>query len=327
MTRALLPVLLALAACHDLPGFVEGKLDETGLDTGASDTGRVPLSDRIEVAFSVALQRGDWGETLTRCQVEVAFLEAGQHDGLWASAGGKVIELPTDAGTCAYTSFADEEPAVGIWSVRGTHRAADTITLRDDEGTLELELTTDSRGHHTYALPDCDEASFPFGRVLDLEVGAWEADDGLEAFDAEQAFAVGPDLAITALPDSLDAQDRLVLAPGDDLPVSWSYLHDFPEVGGDPMGHVPYLMLRNMHPGDPDPLEALACLPDETGEATISADDLALLEPTTDPETGDPYVAFQIDAWYEGPAFSTPWRSSSRVLSMVTEGGIVLLEP
>ncbi len=303
-------------------------MDEGKWDTGLEDTAAPPaMGERINMAFSVALQRGDWGETVTRCQVEVAFLEVGQHDGLFRSAGGADIEYPTTPGTCAYTSFADQRPAVGLWSVRGTRRAEDSIWLHGDDHSLELTLSTDDRGRYTYRLADCDESIFPFAQVLDLEVPGWDGPDGLEGFGAWDAFAVGPDVAITSLPDALDDHDRLVLAAGDDLPVSWSYLQDLPEVDGQAVEHVPYLMLRNMHPGDPEAIEALACLPSHSGTATVSAADLAQLTPSSDPETGDPYVAFQLDAWYEGPELRTPWRSTSRVLSMVTEGGIVILEP
>jgi hypothetical protein len=323
MIRTSLLCSVVMAGCHALPEIDEGKLGETGLE----DTGRTPLPDTIDMAFSVALQRGDWGQTVTRCQVEVAFLESGQHDGLFASTGGMDITYPTVPGTCAYTSFAEEQATVGMWSVRGTRRADDSIWLHGDDTSLELELNTDSRGRYTYALDGCDEERFPFARVLDLEVPGHEADDGLEGFDAEQAFAVGPDLVITDLPDSYDEHGRLVLAPGEDLPVSWTALQDLPEVAGVPVSHVTYLMLRTMHPGDPQPLEALACLPAEGATTTISAADLAMLQPSEDPSIGDPYVAFQVDTWYEGPPVVTPWRSTSRVLSVVTEGGIVILEP
>lgn len=322
LTTSLL--VCSLAGCNASPELDQGKLGETGLtDTG----GLVELPPRITMAFSVALQRGDWGASVTRCQVEVAFLEEGQHDGLFESDGGADIALPTAPGSCAYTSFAEQEPSVGLWSVHGTHRADDSIWLHGDDGSLELALGTDDRGRFTYSLADCDEERFPFAQVLDLEVPGWSGSDGLEGFEAEQAFAVGPDLLITSLPDGLDDQGRLRLPPGQDLPLTWSTLQEVPEVDGEPVAEVTYLMLRNMRPGEDEPLEALACLPDEPGVATISADDLALLTPSEDPATGDPFVAFQVDAWYEGPQVQTPWRSSTRVLSVVTEGGIVILEP
>lgn len=323
--RTTLPSLACLlAGCLASPELDQGKLDDTGLaDTAPPEA----LAERITMAFSVALQRGDWGQTVTRCQVEVAFLEEGQHDGLFDSSGGTEIERPTTPGTCAYTSFAEQEPAVGLWTVRGTRRADDSIWLHGASESLELALSTDDEGRYTYGLQSCDEARFPFAQVLDLEVPGWEGSDGLEGFDAEQAFAVGADLQISSLPDGLDEQGRLVLAPGEDLPVAWSSLQDLPEVDGEPMTQVTYLMLRNMLPGVEEPLEALACLPDTPGEATISAADLALLTPSEDLDTGASFVAFQVDAWYEGPQVQTPWRSSTRVLSVVTEGGIVILEP
>ena len=315
--------VLLMAACHATPGLDDGKFSETGLE----DTGRPTLHERVVMSFSVALQRGDWGTNVTRCQVQVAFLEEGQRDGLFMGAGGTDIDLPTTPGTCAYTSFAIAEPTVGLWSVRGTRRADDSIWLHGDGDSLELALGTDDRGRYTYALADCDEDSFPFAEVLDLEVPGWDGLDGLEGFEAERAFAVGPDLQISALPDGMDSSGRLVLPAGEDLPVSWTTLQELPDVDGEPVAEVTYLMLRNMHPGVEEPIEALACLPATPGTATISAADLALLTPAEDPLTGDPFVAFQVDAWYEGPDVQTPWRSSSRVLSVVTEGGILILEP
>ncbi len=314
---------LLLVGCHALPELDEGKLDETGLEDTASPT----LHARVTMAFSVALQRGDWGDSVTRCQVEVAFLEEGQHDGLFDSDGGSEITLPSTPGSCAYTSFADVEPALGLWTVRGTRRAEDSIWLHGDDGALELTLGTDETGRYTYSLPDCDEHSFPFAQVLDLEVPGWSGPDGLTSFSAPEAFAVGPDMAITSMSHSPDERGWVVVPAGDDISLVWSYDDALPTVDGEAVAHTPYVMLRNMHPAVEDPIEALACLPSVTGTVTISAADLAQLTPTDDPESGDPFVAFQVDAWYEGPEFQTPWRSSSRVLSVVTEGGIVVLEP
>jgi hypothetical protein len=322
--RPLLPALAGLLiGCHANPGLDEEKLGETGLE----DTARPSLAERVVMSFSVALQRGDWGESLTRCQVELAFLERGQHDGLFNSPSGQVIDYPTTPGTCRYTSFTESEAALGLWSIKGTRQAGQSVWLHGDEASLELELGIDDRGRYTYALNDCDEAAFPFAQVLDLEVPGDDGEDGLAGFEAPEAFAVGADIAIDALPLPLDERGRLVLPAGEDLRVGWSYLQQQPSIDGQAVEHLPYLMLRNMHPGDEQPFEALACLPSQLGTATIGAADLAQLTPAGDPETGDPYVAFQLDAWYEGPAVQTPWRSSSRVLSMVTEGGILILEP
>ncbi len=136
-----------------------------------------------------------------------------------------------------------------------------------------------------------------------------------------------PDIVLTELPADLDESARLVLDPARDLVLAWDYLQDLPVARGAAVQHVPYLMLRNMHQGEEQPFEALACQPDVWGQITVPAADLAQLEPMQDDATGDPYLAMQLDAWYEGPKVRTPWGSSTRVLSAVTEGGIALLPP
>ncbi len=327
MRHATTPVLLLACACSAWSDPDEGKLGETGLEereeTGL-DTGGGPV-DRVAMSFSVALQRGDWGGSLTRCQVELAFMEEGERDGLFASTGGRVIELPTEPGSCAFTSFYDEQASDGLWSVQGSRRAGDSVWLHGDGESIELALERDSRGRYRYVLADCDASSFPFARVLDLEVPGWDGEGGVEGFEADDAFVTGPDLGITSLPGELDEEGRLPLAAGEDLPVAWSTLQPLPEVDGEPATWVPYLMLRNFHPGDPSPIEALACLPGDDQAFTIPSEELARLTPSESEGPGDPDIGFQVDSWTQGPELDTPWHTSARVISAVSEGGILLL--
>jgi hypothetical protein len=317
--RALCVLPLLGLACSALTDLDKGSLTDTG------DTGPL-MARRVSISFSVALQRGWWGGELNRCQVQVAFNERGQGDGLFRGAGA-VIAHPSEPGTCAYTDFEDDEQAAGLWSVRGTRRADETIWLHGPEASLPLELGQDSSGRYTYDLIDCDEASFPFAQPFDLEVPGWEGADGMEGFEIEQALVTGPDMHIDSISAPEGAPGRRVLARGEDLSVSWSYEGDPEEVAGLEIAHTPYLMLRNTRQGEEATFEALSCLPSTWGEATVSAEDLALLEHSDDVDEADPYIAFQIDAWYGGPEFATPWHETSRVLSMVTEGGTLILAP
>lgn len=322
MSRALpwLPILLT--ACTATTEIGEDSYEETQEDTLEEEE-----TERASMSFSVALQRGDWGASVTRCQVEVAFMDAGREDGLWEGANAAVVERPEEPGSCIHTSFDDEEPALGLWQVRGDRQAGESLWLHGREDSLELMRQTDEDGRVFYGLEACSEALFPFGEVLDIEVPGDDGPDGLSGFDAEDAFVVGPDIVITELSAPLDETARLELSVGQDLTLTWDYLQDLPVAGGALLDHVPYLMIRNQRQGEEQPFEAVACQPDIWGEITVPADMLALLEPLDDEATGDPYLAVQLDAWYEGPKVLTPWGSSTRVLSMVTEGGIALLRP
>ncbi len=320
MARALSILALLLCGCT---ATIE--IEEEALE--APWQGEAQQWDRVAMSFSVALQRGDWGATITRCQVEVAFTDPGSHDGLWEGTGNAVIELPKAPGTCAYTSFGEDEQSLGLWQVRGSWQGGEALWLHGPDDSLELVRQTDEDGRVYYGLEACDDDIFPFSEVLDIEVPGDDGDDGLGAFFAEEAFVVGPDIVLTELPADLDESARLVLDPPRDHVLAWDYRQDMPVARGAAVQHVPYLMLRNMHQGEEQPFEALACQPDVWGQITVPAADLAQLEPMQDDATGDPYLAMQLDAWYEGPKVRTPWGSSTRVLSAVTEGGIALLPP
>lgn len=312
---------LALAACTaktDLGLYV---------DTGSPEDSAVPGFTPLEVAFLVVYQRGDWLDHVTRCQVEVAFLDAGLHDGVGLGSVGQAITLPEDPGTCAFTDFSEVPASQGLWSVRGNRQAGESVTLSDASRHLDLLQTRDEHGRIYYALADCDEASFPFGAVLDLDVPGDDGPRGVPAFSAEECCAVGPDVTLGALPDPQDDRGWLQHPQAEDLTLTWTRGGDLPTIDGTPVEATPYLMLRNFHPGEPLPFQALACAPAADGSVTAPAADLAQLDPGEDLATGDPYVAAQLDTWYEGPPFSTLGQRSTRVTSAVTDGGVMLLLP
>ena len=315
---ALLAVPL-MAACSDYYVY-----DERGL--GMPYDGDGPSWSRVGVAFQVAFQRGDWGASTMRCQVEVAFLDQGQRDGMFMGGEGAVIDWPQQPGSCRYTSFAEEDQARGLWSVRGSLQGGEVVWLHGQDDSLELTLQQDDLGRWYYGLEDCSEERFPFAAVFDLEVPGGEGAGALPGVLLEQVFVAGADLVISELPAELDEHGWLQHDQHQTLELAWEYLQPLPALQGQPLVPQEYAVLRNMLPGDPLPFEALTCQPQSSGELHIAAADLALLEPTLDPGIGDPYVAFQVDTWLEGPAVDTPWGTSTRVTSTVSEGGTLILD-
>ncbi len=289
-------------------------------DDAGWDAGR-PFS----IAFDVAFQRGSWGESVDRCQVEVAFHRDWESDGMNAGAEGAVIEIPQEPGSCLATWFDEDEPrSEGAWHVAGSLSGAQRIYLHGQERSLELELQDDAQGRLTYALPDCDEDSFPFGEVFDLDVPAGTGPAGLPELRIERVFGVGPELQLLQ-PGEPEEQGCVVHDPSQPLDVAWEHLGTVPRMDGEPLEREELVFLRNNELGEELSFEALACLPSAEGELIIPADDLLLLSPNQDLETLDPYVAFQVDARYYGPEAQTPWGQAARVSSTVTSGGILIL--
>ncbi|MFH1466748.1 MAG: hypothetical protein ABIO70_20350 [Pseudomonadota bacterium] len=318
----LLPLLtLALTACT-----AKTDLGRYG-DTAPPEDSASPEAVPVDVAFLQVLQRGDWLDHVTRCQVEVAFLDAGRPDGMGAGTAGQDIRLPTAPGTCEFTDFSEVPVSQGLWAVRGSREAGEVVTLSDTSRSLTLVQERDARDLPYYTLPDCDEASFPFGAVLDLDIPGDEGPRGVPAFSAEGCCAVGPDVILGPLPDPQDERGWLQHPQAEPLTLTWTRDGDLPEVDGTAVTATTYLMLRNFHPGEAQPFQALACLPDAEGTVTAPAADLALLEPNADLSTGDPYIAAQLDAWVEGPPLYTFLVRSTRITSVVTDGGIMLLLP
>ena len=316
------PLLAALAlpalACQEY--WIHG---EDGISFPYDDAGW-DLDRQFSIAFDVAFQRGSWGESVDRCQVEVAFHRDWESDGMNAGAAGAVIEIPEEPGSCMATWFDDEVRSEGAWHVAGSLSGAQHIYLHGQDQTLELALQDDAQGRLTYALADCDEQSFPFGEVFDLDVPAGTGPNGLPELQLEQVFGVGPELQLLQ-PGQAQDQGCVFHDPSQALDVAWEHLGAVPRMEGAPLEREELVFLRNNELGQELSFEALACLPDAEGQLVIPADDLLQLSPNQDLEALDPYVAFQVDARYYGPVAETPWGQASRVSSTVTSGGILIL--
>lgn len=286
----------------------------------------------IEMSFEAVMQRTRWGESLGRCQIEVAFREKSDPEDTGPPPGnpGDVIWLPETSGECAYTALRPMEPGApggegdgaDDWELEGSLSGADTIYLHSPQTTLTLHRQAVSGGKVRYELPSCTMADFPFGQIFDLEVPHLEG-AAIPGFYIEEALAVGPDVTVRQPMVSLSAEtlfhpsDRPLVAVWDDAAAP-------PEVLGDRLDARRMIFVRNHHEGEHHPFEALACLPPDR-QMTLPPETLAALQANPDAATEHYYLAFQIDTVFETPEFEAPWGQSVFARSTVSESGEIHL--
>ncbi len=303
-------------------------------------------SSVINVSFDVGFQRNNWGETLSRCQVQVAFTRRGESDGMGEGEEPYRQEMvyPDEIDTCTLTRFdevdssAPEEPqdeerpgepdsndgeSEDNWNLRGTMDAGECIWLHGDERSWALTRLIDGQDRVTYEMADCDADTFPFGQVLDLDVGAADARPPLAGLALDDAFVVGPQLDVQVLLES--PQDGLIYHRVDNpLLVEWEEAGPPPDVAHVFM-HEELVMIQVSEMGVADPIEALACRPDLAADEVMVAPSILEELPHNIALDDNLYsTSFQVDSRYVGPEMQTPWGEVIRVSTTVTDGGLLV---
>ncbi|MFT4975269.1 MAG: hypothetical protein ACI8S6_001156 [Myxococcota bacterium] len=289
--------------------------------------------DTIEVSADVALQRNNYGETISRCQIQLAFSPT-TWDEQEADEDKWVVTPPDEPGTCAFS--VEPEPTEAIpgeegddWAVSGSLIGPDQIALVGEDITLLLSAVEVDGGALRYELPpeDCDDIDFPFGAVFDLDVSEGEvaSSDGLPGFVVEQALAIGPDVTLTAPSIEGLEGDRVPHPQGEELVVRWALGDSAPEVGG--VGLVPEVELKiynqdrkREHSG-----EWLVCWPEADGGFTVPAQALSQLT-ANEAAGGDRWFAsVTVHTITDSPPFEAPWGEPVQLRAHISEGGMILL--
>ncbi|MEE2751268.1 MAG: hypothetical protein VX519_07550, partial [Myxococcota bacterium] len=296
----------------------------------------------INVSFDVGFQRNNWGETLQRCQVEVAFTRVGESDGMGMGEApmSEPVGIPEEEGWCQTTRFddvdddappepRDEEhgPAPGPgdnWHLRGTLDAGCRIWLHGESGSWPLQRQIDHKDRVTYELESCDGREFPFGEVLDLEVSEADARPPLAGLRLEQAFVVGFPLEVEVLLE--DPQQGIVYHRVDNpFIVAWEEVGVESGLEGD-WEHEEVAVIRVAEFGVADAVEALACRPPvEADEILCGPDQLSDLPHNEFADSDRWSTSFQVDSRYTGLPLATPWGELLRVQSTISDGGLVVL--
>lgn len=301
-----LPLLL-LTAC--LEGDGETVYEDDHVDGGAPpelDEPGVDLSDLVYFdCIQVEFRR--WGEELDRCRVEIGFVSGEDESHGDPPRGDDEEREEVRIGECTveYEEPADdggggpgpgpEGPSTGI-------DVGPTLTLRGDDGTLALVRYNPEEGGVLYQLQGCDEESFPFGAVMDLEVPGSEA-TGMPAFVVEDAVWFPGRSGLLAPEIAAEADGRHSCPAGADLEVSW--LDDDP--AGADLGSWMNLTVETSDGGR----EQLRCdiAPDDTG-LTVPSEALDAL--TGLDEDPDARHDLRLGRTLEGPDTALPWGTTMR---------------
>ena len=324
--------------------FVLGCI-ENAIVTDADGLGAWPVEldepwtgPEMDLSFDIALQRNGWGETIGRCQIQLAFTNKGD-DG-WGSPQGPPVTVayPENPGECVYTDLVPEpsvdegcggdpgngggggvDPNEENWNLAGVFEGSDVVWLHSGYRSLALERVELDAGGVRYEWTGCNDEDFPFGEVFDLEVPPSADEDGIQGFYVEEAFGIGPDMALLSPSDEPGDAGKVFHASSDALTATWEHAQAS-DLGLERRVDVVY---RNFTV-DMQPIEAVVCLPAGDVFTTQSAA-FELLQANPDPMTQEVLLGFQVDAVYDSPPFMTPWGQSVRVRSLVTEGGNIHL--
>ncbi|HJN74315.1 MAG TPA: hypothetical protein QGF58_10320 [Myxococcota bacterium] len=302
----------------------------------------------VDMSVDVALQKMEWGDSVTRCQIQVAFHKLAEGEapvtehGGGEEGGGNVIDIPDAPGTCLFSeldysgseqgppsedeTYGDDgtDPDSDNWQEAGNLSGAPEIYLHSVDRTIVLHRQPLEDGRVRYEWDGCDADTFPFGEVFDIEVPNSDEDDSLPGFYVVEAFGIGTDMELGE-PVPNDTH-RLSHANHIDLWSDWRHLGQIPEVRGQDLLRDVKLFIRNYEHGGGPEFEALAC--DPPGDwSEIRDDDLQSLTPNATSSAADAplYAAFQVDAHYDSPEIELPWGQTMRIRSTITEGGTLHL--
>ena len=292
----------------------------------ANPQSQAGLND-VELSIDIAIQRNQWGERVGRCHLQAALRTFEPKEEAmvpFTDSQGSLVILPETPDTCVHSVLDDPGPPMAPegeednWQIAGEGVAAETLLLVSDQQTIVLDQVRLEGDSVRYEWIDCDQESFPFGQVFDLEM---EDDPGLQVpgFVIEEAFAVGPDVSFL----NMDGQPYFHHQE-DDLDVMWTELHDWPTIRGESVGIERILWARNRTMDDPMPFEALACLPSDT-HIVVAAEDWSKLEANETQHDTTKLIGLQIDTVATSPPFEAPWGQTISVRSTVSDGGDVHL--
>ncbi len=291
----------------------------------------------VSMMIEAVLQRNSWGDEIGRCQVQVAFMLPQLVSETDLDSAPPRIELPEDTDRCQYSDLvldpsSDDEviddpppetdPDGDDWFLAGDLAGAEEIYLHTWDETLVLKRYELFAGEVRYQIELCDETTFPFGQVFDLEVPYLE-DGAIPGFYVDNALAVGHDVEVTA-PIPSEVTDAYYHQQEEAISYEWEDLGAAPVVGEETLEAQRMIFARNHVDGEHVPFEALACRPPGVG-MVLPSENVEQLLSNPDVDTELYYMALQIDTVYETPSFVAPWGQIVMARSTVSESGEVHL--
>jgi hypothetical protein len=306
---------------------------------GLEKAKNAPGYETITISADITLQRNNYGDTISRCQMQFAFSPLYDEDTAPdpPATPAWVVAKPEAPGTCAFSvqPLPDEggtpgEPQEDNWSISGSLVGPDEILLYSDAVDLRLGATSldDERLRYELDPADCDDITFPVGELLTLDVpeGETVTTDSLPGFFIDDALAVGPDVYLTAPAVDPDvAGDRVLHPVGDDLDVRWDFSGAPPVIAGTPIPPEVRVKIYNQDREREFGNEWLVCWPDQDGQLTIPAEELALLTVNPSPDEDRWFAGLAVHTSTDSPAFEAPWGEPVQLRAHISEGGLLIL--
>lgn len=292
-----------------------------------------PITPGLYVSFDAVIQRNGWGDGMGRCEVQLAFLQEHQSDGMWEGPGQlwDPLALPEEDQSCAATlrdpdemeaALAAQDPPEDNWELESRLEVGGSVRLEGKNRDIELLPTYDDEGEFVnYSMPDCGLETFPFSESFDLVVD--EGSDQVPPFRIDDALGIGPRMDLVGLGSTTERASN-VLYQDEDYPLAWEFQGDIGKIDVE-LEHLTWLTVRNSEVDGIQEFEALVCKLDPADGAMstqfhVPAADLALLTPN--PSLGGPYVVgIQLDSRTSGPELEMPWGQRIRIQSTVSIDG------
>ena len=277
------------------------------------------IAASFDISIDVGFQRTNFGQEVSRCQLQVALYyyyqsdgfgerdhqgEPGEHgsdrhpgdrgEGGGPGPSGR-IDHPHEAGECVFTTFEEThhgglQPEGGAWQVRGSIDAGEEIALIGRHHDLTLRRVQDHQDRVFYELEGCDEESFPFSEVFDLSAPDANMGSDYETLYLPNAIAIGQQIEMTSPGAELIENGKVYHSNLEDLDLRW--MHHGAALSEPALGihHEEMVFLRNMRMDEHRPFEALACVPTDPTSMLLASEDLLQFTPYASREHRDTYT-------------------------------------
>jgi len=324
---SVLAIVCAVTGCEQHDYGVQ--VDEPGTNYAIKNFPET-ISARFDISIDVAFQRNNFGEDVSRCQFQVALYYYYQTDLLGDGGGDHPhIEFPHETGACVMTELPgppEEGEFDNNWRLRGSIDAGERIYLHGDTHELELTRVEDFGDRIYYDIEDCDEDTFPFADVFDLDAPEANMGSDFEALYLENAIVTSPKLTVTS-PDGAMMENGILYHPNtESFEMAWEEEGSVPSLGQENyIHHEKQIFMRNSHKGQHHPFEAMACRPSSDTHMVVSTDTLQQLTPNEGVSDESYYTAIQVDSQTIAPESETPWGQLVHSRAVVTDGGLLHL--
>lgn len=293
--------------------------------TGDGDAGAEAILEDAGVKLTVdgSFHTSSWGSAVPNCRLDISFVRIEDDADAQVGTDGTVTTLAEEPGTCAITHY---DPGEAIeakeWDPPGYLEAGSEIALSDEFGRIVLPRVDNADGTFVYSLADCTEETYPFGRLLDLELPSGVG--SISASTLPNSVAVPPDFRLVSPTTVLVVDGGFAHFADEPLVLAWT---EVTEDAGD--GSVydasTNVWLRNSARDlDNQIIEAVHCLPaDGVSGVEVPVDILAQITPLDPADTEKYSLAGQVDLRADARDVEVDWASEARMSTYSQMSGAI----